>query len=190
LAQITKYDWINAEQMERAIKRLEKTIEHNNIKPSIETTIIHQSQETAHEPIDKKLAEYFELGHKFRFTARTDIITESTIWEIKCTKEITMDHQLQVVIYAWLYRHLYPETNKHFKIYNIKTNEIQELDATDEELDYIVVSLLQGKYEKNHRVSDEEFVETCSLNFANQASTLDNIASTVDLAVGINGGCL
>jgi hypothetical protein len=101
-----------------------------------------------------------------------------------------MDHQLQVVIYAWLYRHLYPETNKHFKIYNIKTNEIQELDATDEELDYIVVSLLQGKYEKNHRVSDEEFVETCSLNFANQASTLDNIASTVDLAVGINGGCL
>lgn len=175
LAQINKYDWINAEQMDRAFKRLEKTIEKQTTKPSIETTIIHQSQESAHEPVDAKLREYFEQGHKFRFTARTDLITDSTVWEIKCTKEITMDHQLQVVIYAWLYRLIYPETNKQFKIYNIKTNEIQELDATEEELDYIVVSLLQGKYEKVQRVSDEEFVATCSLNFVNQASTLASI---------------
>jgi hypothetical protein len=69
-----------------------------------------------------------------------------------------MDHQLQVVIYAWLYKLLgYPE--KKFKIFNIRTNEIQELNADMEELDFIVISLLQGKYERATKLSDEEFLK-------------------------------
>jgi hypothetical protein len=104
------------------------------------------------------LQEYFEEGVHFRFTARTDLITSDAVWEIKCVREITMDHQLQVVIYAWLYKLLgYPE--KKFKIFNIRTNEIQELNADMEELDFIVISLLQGKYQKVAKLSDEEFLE-------------------------------
>ncbi len=158
LAQISpgEYNWINEAQMNRALNRLEKTIGKQNAKPLVETTIIHQSQETEHESIDALLKEHFIDGHKFRFTARTDLITDDTVWEIKCTKEITMDHQLQVVIYAWLLRAL--KMYKPCKIYNIKTNEIQELHATDEELNYVVISLLQGKYKKVERVSDEEFI--------------------------------
>jgi hypothetical protein len=190
LAQITDYNWINEEQMQRAKKRLEKTIGKQSTKPSIETTIIHQSQETAHEPIDAKLAEYFN-SVKFRFTARTDLITDNTVWEIKCTKEITMDHQLQVVIYAWLYRMLDSnKDNKTFKLYNIKTGEIQQLDATDEELDYIVISLLQGKYEKNQKVDDDEFVSTCTRSLANHATIPSCMDLNADSAVSINTGCL
>ncbi len=96
------------------------------------------------------------------------MITETTVWEIKCTKEITMDHQLQVVIYAWLYRLLHPETDKVFKIYNIKTNEIQELNATVEDLNHIVVLLLQGKYDKVKRIDDAEFIKTCSNHLVSQ----------------------
>ena len=70
-----------------------------------------------------------------------------------------MDHQLQVVIYAWLYTILgYPE--KSFKIFNIRTNEVQELNATREELDFIMISLLQGKYQRATKQTDEEFLES------------------------------
>ena len=100
-----------------------------------------------------------------------------------------MDHQLQVVIYAWLYRMLDTE-NKIFKLYNIKTGEIQELDATDEELDYIVISLLQGKYEKNQKVDDDEFVSTCTRSLANHATIPSCMDLNADSAVSINTGCL
>jgi hypothetical protein len=81
------------------------------------------------------------------------------MWEIKCVREITMDHQLQVVIYAWLLR--MKSVDKEIKIYNIRTGEIQQLDATKEELDYIVVSLLQGKYQQIEKKTDTEFLEEC-----------------------------
>ena len=155
-----EYTWITDAMMERAKKRLENTVgkECRDSKPLIEKTIIHQSQEMEHDVIDKYLEEYFAEGVHFRFTARTDLITAETVWEIKCVREITMDHQLQVVIYAWLYRLLgYPE--KKFKIFNIRTNEIQELNADMEELDFIVISLLQGKYQRVEKLSDDEFLQ-------------------------------
>ena len=155
-----EYNWITDAMMDRAKKRLEKTVgpECLESKPLIEKTIIHQSQEMEHEIIDSYLKEYFNEKVLFRFTARTDLITAETVWEIKCVREITMDHQLQVVIYAWLYQILgYPE--KSFKIFNIRTNEVLKLNATREELDFIVISLLQGKYQRATKLSDEQFLE-------------------------------
>jgi hypothetical protein len=155
-----EYNWITDAMMDRAKKRLEKTVgpECLESKPLIEKTIIHQSQEMEHEIIDSYLKEYFNEKVLFRFTARTDLITAETVWEIKCVREITMDHQLQVVIYAWLYQILgYPE--KCFKIFNIRTNEVQKLNATREELDFIMISLLQGKYQRATKLSDEQFLE-------------------------------
>jgi hypothetical protein len=111
-----EYNWISEEILERSKARLEKTI-------------IHRSQELEHDVIDDYLERYFADNVRFRFTARTDLITSKTVWEIKCVKELTMDHQLQVIIYAWLYQMLgYPE--KSFKLFNIRTNEVQELNAT------------------------------------------------------------
>ena len=158
-----EYNWISDEILERSKARLDKTIgkECEESKPIIEKTIIHRSQELEHDEIDDYLERYFEDNVRFRFTARTDLITSKTVWEIKCVKELTMDHQLQVIIYAWLYQMLgYPE--KSFKLFNIRTNEVQELNATKEELDFVVISLLQGKYQKMEKKTDEEFLQDCS----------------------------
>jgi hypothetical protein len=161
-----EYNWITDEVLERSRNRLENTIgqECKDHKPLIEKTIIHSSQELEHEVIDNYLEKYFEEGVQFRFTARTDLITAKTVWEIKCVKELTMDHQLQVVIYAWLYRMLgYPR--KTFKLFNIRTNEVQELNATREEIDFVMISLLQGKYQKMERKSDKDFLNDANLLF-------------------------
>jgi hypothetical protein len=111
-----------------------------------------------HEKIDAVLAEYFDDSVKFRFTARTDIITAKTVWEIKCVREVTMDHKLQVVVYAWIYRILNPESPRQFRVFNVSNNEVLELRASFEQLNFIVVSLLQGKYRENVAKTDDEFL--------------------------------
>lgn len=163
LKQITPddYTWLSEDMFKKCKARLTKTIgpECETARPLIEKTVIHQSQELEHESIDLFLSEYFINTLKFRFTARADLITQTSLWEIKCVREITMDHQLQVVIYAWLLS--MKSVEKEVKIYNIRTGEIQQLDATKEELDYIVISLLQGKYQQIDKKTDTEFVEDC-----------------------------
>ena len=161
------YNWLTDEMMNQCKKRLDKFVgsECETSKPLIEKTLIHQSQEVDHEKIDQFLDDYFEYNVKFRFTARLDIVTTKTVWEIKCVREITMDHQLQVVIYAWLYEmcaNQKKDDSDHvphdFKIFNIRTGEIQKLTVDRENLDFIVVSLLQGKYERAEKINDEEFI--------------------------------
>ena len=54
--------------------------------------------------IDEILRPFIERNDipeaKYRFTARVDMITQNTIWELKCTSQISIEHLLQVVIYA------------------------------------------------------------------------------------------
>jgi hypothetical protein len=50
---------------------------------------------------------------------------------------------------------------KIFKIYNMKTNELFTLNATIEQLNYIVISILKGKYQKNKEKTLEEFLYDC-----------------------------
>jgi len=154
-----EYNWLSDQQFNNCRERLNDVIgkECADVCPRIEETILNPSMEPEHALIDAALAQFFE-NKKFRFTARTDLITESTVWEIKCTSKISMDHLLQVVIYAWLWAVTRPGEPKVFKIFNIKTGEILRLNASREDLDYIVISILQGKYLEHEPISDEEFV--------------------------------
>ena len=156
----TDYNWISNATMDKCKNRLNRQVgvECEDSKPLVEKVIIHQSQEMEHEKIDAVLAEYFDESVKFRFTARTDIITAKTVWEIKCVREVTMDHKLQVVVYAWIYRILNPESPRQFRVFNVSNNEVLELRASFEQLNFIVVSLLQGKYRENVAKTDDEFL--------------------------------
>jgi hypothetical protein len=149
--------------MDKCKNRMNRQIgkECEEAKPLIEKVIIHQSQEMEHESIDNVLAEYFDESVRFRFTARTDIITAKTVWELKCVREITIDHKLQVAIYAWIYRILNPNSERAFRMFNINTNEVLELKSSFEQLNFIVVSLLQGKYQESVAKTDDEFIMMC-----------------------------
>jgi hypothetical protein len=102
----------------------------------------------------------------FRFTARVDFVTDYSVWELKCTSEISTDHLLQVVIYAWLWRMTQEKVESwdrilDFKIFNIKTGEMFRLEATTEVLTQIMVALLQGKYMEKEKKEDMDFVQEC-----------------------------
>jgi hypothetical protein len=124
--------------------------------------------EEAHTRIDACLENYFK-DTRFRFSAIIDLETSGTVWELKCTSEISIDHKLQVVIYEWLWNMIYPENKKKFKLLNIKTGELLELNATEHELTKIVVALLKGKYDRLYVRSDEEFLQS-SIDYINEKS--------------------
>lgn len=174
LKQIQKYDWIPEEVMKKCEENLMKNIgeEFNTVdEPLWEYTIVESryeyynnknyedermENEKMHRKIDEKLKHH--LPKKVRFTARLDLVTDFTVWELKCTSEITIEHKLQVIIYAWLWDMLDNPT-KDFKILNIKTGEVWVLQLSMEEIESIVIELLKSKYVKSNNLTDEEFME-------------------------------
>ena len=146
-----------------------------------EKTIIHHSYDEENDKIARFLAPYLVdtplESIKFKFTAIVDLLTPQTIWngdescsanrrvkpaclwEIKCTTKITIEHQLQLILYAWIWRIIGEgQQREQSKILNIKTGEIWRLDATLEELTTVVIALLKGKYMKPKDKTDDEFM--------------------------------
>jgi len=159
-----EYTWITETIMKSCILRLDDVIgsEVTIENPSIlsEHTIIHHSMEEQHAKIDQTLGPHFPENMRFRFTAIVDLITNISVWELKCTSDISMDHKLQVVIYAWLWDML-DKPKKDFKILNIKTGEIVIMNYKPDEITKIIIALLKGKYDDVVIRTDEEFLRDC-----------------------------
>ena len=140
--------------------------ETNEFTANIEKTFIQPQHEELYDVIDRILLEYFPK-ELFRFTARIDLETDSTVWEIKCTTDITAEHFLQVVVYAWLWRCAVNKgegegngEEKDFKILNIKSGEIYKLNASLDQLTTIMVAILKGKYGEPEEKEDIDFILT------------------------------
>jgi len=156
-----EYNWIKPEVIDKCVARLTEHLgQDSSIK--IEQLLIHHSQEVEHGVIDTTLYPYFSYETRYRFSARIDAETESNLWELKCTSKLSIDHMMQVVIYAWLSRLLHPEIIKPFKLLNIRTGECLRLDATMEEMTQIVVALLRNKYGQPEVVDDDSFIQNCT----------------------------
>jgi hypothetical protein len=169
-----EHKWVTDEIAYECKERLRKTvgIDCQNTPPKIEDYIIIASNDEQHKIIDEVLKPYNINEKLFRFTARMDIITENICWELKCVNKLTLEHMLQLVIYAWLYKlrsdkdgYSLAEEDEHekiFKLFNIKTGEIKRLNATIDELTYIVVELLKVKYKTCSPKTDDEFLNECN----------------------------
>jgi hypothetical protein len=159
----SEYDWLKPEILSRCKERLLNVLEEEckMERPMVEETIINVLDEDAHVYIDEVLDRHFP-NKKFRFTARIDLATVKTVWELKCTTTISQDHLLQVVIYCWLWRRTHPMCRREFKIFNIKSGEILRLDTDLPILDKIMTSLLNGKYEEHVPPNDADFLHHCT----------------------------
>lgn len=159
-----EYNWLTEDVLEKCKQRLINVLE-NEIgeveQPLMERSIIDDSDEEAQKKIAECLSQYFPANKQYKFSARVDLITETTLWELKCTSEIAIEHMIQTVVYAWIMRTIEPAFSKKVKILNVRTGEVLELVAEKASLDKIVVSLLRGKYEKPKVLSDEEFLKEC-----------------------------
>ena len=160
-----EYDWLSPEVLKKCKKRLldvlETEITSGDGEPEMEKTIVDCMNEEANQKINAFLSNHFPPTQQFQFTARVDLITKDTLWELKCTSEISAEHMIQTVIYAWLAITIDPGFSKKVKIFNIRTGEVLELIAEKAALDKIVLALLKGKYGDQVTLTDDEFLKEC-----------------------------
>ena len=162
-----EYGWLTEEAVATCVTRMQEVIGPRKRMVAHEHVLVHPKMETVHVAMDAALRPWFGDQVRYRFAARLDLVTQDAVWEIKCTHALTIEHRLQMVIYAWLWR-LFPEplaphlgeaaSVMPFRLFNIKTGEVYELQATTDELTHIVVELLRGKYAAPVVLSDAEFL--------------------------------
>jgi len=159
-----EYTWLNVSTIEVCKHRMKKYIgaDCQNKMPEIEEYIVVGSNDDQHLQIDDIINSNMVTDRKYRFTARVDMITENIVWELKCTRELSIENKLQLVIYAWLWRNRANQTDeKQFKLFNIRTGELLRLEAINEELTLIVIALLKSKCKMSLPKTDEEFIAEC-----------------------------
>jgi len=156
-----EYTWLApavlAQCKRRMLQVLQKEIKRG--EPKMEHVIVSYDDDYANERLNQHLAPF--MTNAFAFSARIDLMTVNTLWELKCTSEITAEHMIQTVVYAWIMRTLDTRFSKSVKIFNIKTGQVLRLEATHEDLTTIVVALLKGKYERQPPSSETDFIASC-----------------------------
>ena len=156
------YNWLTESVVKNSLDRLKNTIAYDCQKeePSAEASIYEYKNEDLYTKIDEETRSYIPKK-KFRFSARVDLITETTVWEIKTTSELTIDHKLQLIIYAWLWEMRPNKEEKVFRLYNIKNNHLLRLNASLKELNEIIKKILKSRYLTSVAKSDKEFITHC-----------------------------
>jgi hypothetical protein len=153
-----EYNWLTSDMISQCLVRMETIIGCDKTKMTTEQTIIQSTNDDAHSKIDQTLAPYFPENMRFRMTAIVDLYSDITVWELKCTTMITIEHKLQLIIYAWIWEML-DKPKKNIQLLNILTGEQFVLIYTVDELTEIVVALLKGKYEEQIVISDTDFID-------------------------------
>jgi hypothetical protein len=100
-----------------------------------------------------------------------DAISDNTIWEFKCTDTLSLEHFLQLIIYAYVYKHKFPDSDIAFKILNIRNGELYEMIEKKEIIDQIMDMLFAHKYASQSKESDDQFVINVVSSISNHMQT-------------------
>ena len=163
VAQIRDYNWLDQSMVTNLFTNMERHIEDPS-KLKYEESLVEYTDDV-YENLDTFVSSNIDKNYKFRFSARVDAIEDDIVWEFKCTDEIQVEHQLQLVIYAWLWHYIHESSKgvKQFRLMNIKTGEVQNLVYKSEIIDSIITCILKSKYSEKEEVGDEAFIEKCLL---------------------------
>lgn len=131
-----------------------------------------QDQTACELEVETKLEWTSEAGFKYVLEGVLDCQTDQTVYEFKCTQELTFSHQLQTALYAFMTwqiksAHRGGGTPPRVKLYNVNTNELQELVSEKEELWQVLSLLLHAKENPIRKISTEDFLNTCQETLIN-----------------------
>lgn len=170
LNQIDRYDWIKQYMIDICFKNLERNILNNAKYEQV---------------ICDNCKNYFTYEHDLygdiNISGRIDAYDDKYIWEFKCTSNLTMEHLLQLLIYAWIWENSDCSNkygSKRYKILNIRTGEVRELIYQNHIVDAIMEFIFINKYDQKFKDSDDKFLEKCK-NIREKYEPFDNDIFTI-----------
>lgn len=145
IVQIKNYNWLD----ENDIK-----VCHNNLE-----NIISKDELVFEENIGLDHGFSTPYGTIF-INGYVDAMNSDELWELKCVDTVQIEHTLQLIVYAWLYKHKYNVIDKKFKLLNIRTNEIREINYDENKINTIMDILIHHKFSYDHKLSDTQFIDS------------------------------
>lgn len=152
IAQVPRYDWLTEEAVTQC---------HEIMRTYIPDNAVYEEDIGVREESGALL---FPKYGALEITGRLDLVTETDVFELKCVQELTIEHKLQLLIYAWLWTvsgHFATKGSRRFKLLNVRTGELWELDAMSPLLREAMEILLDNKYGKGEEKPDSVFVAEC-----------------------------
>jgi nucleoside-triphosphatase THEP1 len=163
------YTWLEQKELQKAYSRLHTEFSKYRTFYS-EIPYMHKYDKDL--PDLKTDIPYYDtnIPENLEICGRIDVIVDDILFEIKCTHEITLEHKLQLIIYMYMMNHKInlapnkPEiTINHYRLFNIKTNEIIEIANDQNIIDDIVYALVSYKFRLPSNMSDEVFLSKYAL---------------------------
>jgi len=224
LKQIQQYDWLEPEMVAKCHRNIANVFcgSTNNIPTGLSGNMTNMANAIFEWELgtgyDERGAFYgfkTETYGVVKIRGRVDCADNDVVWELKCVDMLSIEHMLQVVLYAWIWRSVVlqrqekkdkqaeqiSQTNqtnqedylqngidglldssneiknnsrnakrdifldniyqmKQFKLMNIRTGEVRELDTSNTQyIDDIVKILLDSKLRIRELLTDEQFIE-------------------------------
>lgn len=156
LEQIDKYNWLTKPIVNTCCTNLA-----NNVKdhPLYEKPIGNCGVEQ-----DRFFRYKSEIYGYINVRNIVDCFDDENLWEFKCVTNLTLEHILQLVVYAWIWQNCMAEKygDRKFNLLNIRTGERINVKYESEVIDEIMEVLFENKYGEKPVISNEEFLENCS----------------------------
>lgn len=164
LEQIDRYDWLKKDEVDILIENLSSNFDKD-------TSLIYEL--SIGNMDDGKGGKIFILPTEdygtIHIRARIDAVDskndkKSILWEFKCVETLTIEHKLQLILYAFIWENSMKEEfgSKIYKLLNIRTREVCVIKYDQRIVHEIVNIILEKKYGKQEFVTDEEFIKKCT----------------------------
>jgi hypothetical protein len=155
LKQTLKYDWLKEDELKICFKNLARYIK-DNVEFEIELG----------DRVDSKGLFYRYVTNNYGvidIRGRADCIDSESLFEFKCVTSIQIEHQLQLICYAWLWKKTLGinDKMKRFILLNIRTGESKVMEYKDYEIESIMSLLFENKFSEKITQTDEEFIKKC-----------------------------
>ena len=147
---ITKYDWVSPALLHQCLSVLKK----------------HIPEDTKSVRYEVGIARTWRFREDLTMTVlgTMDIVTDDTVFEIKCKSQLQDEDRMQLALYAWLVHNnqFWPFNyiNK-FRLLNIRTGEMEELLSTEQELEEFVTIIINDNLKGELKLKDAEFFKAC-----------------------------
>ena len=156
LAQIDDVSWLKDKMVDDCHRLLDQELGKRGDDAPVDFEV----------PVFYECADYNEYG-VIQLSGRIDAFHTSKtskkhLYEIKCVDALTLEHFLQLVVYAWMDMESSTDNvgETIYKLLNLKTGEVHRLDTTNvAKINDIILILFKNKFGESKRMTNKEFLD-------------------------------
>lgn len=159
LAQIDDVSWLKDKMVDDCHRLLDQELGKRGDNAPVEFEV----------PVFYECVDYNEYGI-IQLSGRIDAFhaspdaSQKRLYEIKCVDALTLEHFLQLVVYAWMDMESSTDDAGEtiYKLLNLKTGEVYRLDLTKTnvvKINDIILILFKNKFGESKRMTNKEFLD-------------------------------